>query len=101
MKARDDGIVMARETAIRCAADALLWLAERPEEMAGFLGWSGADPAALRARARDPEFLGFVLDYLLLDEDRARAATQDFGLGADALLRARAALPGGDAPHWS
>lgn len=87
----------------RVAAQALLWLAERPEEVAGFLDWSGLTPDALRARARtrDPAFLGFALDFVLLDEARARAFSLSAGLGPEEALRARAALPGGDAPHWS
>lgn len=101
MKALSDRDVMGREAASRIALDALLWLAERPEEMAGLLGWSGAAPGDLRARTVEPDFLGFVLDYLLLEEARARAFAEGARLGPEALLRARAALPGGDAPHWS
>jgi hypothetical protein len=69
--------------------------------MAGFLGWSGAAPGDLRGRSTEPDFLGFVLDYLLMEEGRARAFAEGARLGAETLLRARAALPGGDAPHWS
>ncbi|MGF1660168.1 MAG: DUF3572 family protein [Rubrimonas sp.] len=90
-----------REAAERLATEALLWLAERPEEMAGFLGWSGAAPETVRARACDPAFLGFALDFVLLDEARARAFSLAAGFGPEEALRARAALPGGDAPHWS
>jgi hypothetical protein len=81
--------------------DALLWLAARPDDVAALLAASGLGAAALRARAADPELLGFVLDFVLADEARARAFAEAHGLAPDAALRARAALPGGDAPDWT
>jgi hypothetical protein len=94
------GDVNGRSAAIALAREALLYVTERPEEMAGFLGWSGVAPSALRARADDPEFLGFVLDFILLDEARSRDFVEGEGMRPDAARRARAALPGGDAPEW-
>jgi hypothetical protein len=81
--------------------DALLWLTGRPEDVGALLAMSGAEPSELRGRAADPEFLGFVLDFVLADEDRARAFAEAHGLAPEATLRARAALPGGDAPDWT
>ncbi|MEO1000355.1 MAG: DUF3572 family protein, partial [Pseudomonadota bacterium] len=69
--------------------------------LGAFLASAGAGPADLRARAGDPAFLGFVLDFLLADEEAVRAFTSGAGHAPDAVLRARAALPGGDAPHWT
>jgi hypothetical protein len=83
------------------AADALIWLASRPGDAAALLAASGLDPSDLRARAADPAFLGFVLDFVLSDEARARDFATDHGLPPDAALRARAALPGGDVPDWT
>ena len=90
-----------RDEAAAIGADALIWLAGRPEELAALLATSGLDAAALRARAGEPAFLGFVLDFVLAEEARARAFAQAHGLAPDAALRARAALPGGDAPDWT
>ncbi len=91
----------SRDEAARLGADALIWLADRPEDAAALLAASGLGPGALRARAGDPAFLGFVLDFVLDDEGRARGFAQAHGLAPDAALRARAALPGGDAPDWT
>lgn len=55
----------------------------------------------MRARAGDPEFLGFVLDFLLSDEAALVAFAEESGLSPDRPLRARAALPGGQLPHWT
>lgn len=83
------------------ALRALMWMAEDGAALAGLLAASGLAPAELRARAGEPEFLGFALDFVMEDEGRARAFAEAADLDPEALARARAALPGGDAPHWS
>ena len=62
---------------------------------------AGAAPGDLRSRAGDPEFLGFVLDFLLADEKSLVAFTASESVSPDAPMRARAALPGGDLPNWT
>ncbi len=93
-------MVNGREAAAMGQA-ALLWLAGRDEEMGVFLGASGLAPEELRARASDPELLGFVLDFLLTDDARVTAFCDAEGLPYEAPMRARAALPGGDLPNWT
>ena len=83
------------------AIRALSWIAERDELASSFLGASGAAADDLRARASDPEFLGFVLDFMLSDEDALLGFAEDAGIPPDAPMRARAALPGGDLPNWT
>jgi len=87
--------------AIGIAQEALVWLAGRPEDLARFLAASGAGPAELRGRSADPEFLGFVLDFLLEGDAAVLAFAAAAGLPPDAPGRARAALPGGNAPDWT
>ena len=53
------------------ALKALGFLADSPDDLARFIGLSGAAPAELRTRAEDPEFLGGVLDFLLADDAMA------------------------------
>lgn len=55
----------------------------------------------MRERAADPEFLGFVLDFLLMDDATLIAFAEDEGIAPDRPLRARAALPGGKLPNWT
>ena len=91
----------AREAAETLALEAFAWIAAEEGRLARFLALSGAAPADLRARAADPEFLGFVLDFLLADEALLTAFAAEAGLAPEAPARARAALPGGDLPSWT
>lgn len=92
---------MTPDAAEKVALTALVWIAERDELASSFLGASGASASDLRERAADPEFLGFVLDFLLSDEDALLAFCEDAILKPDTPMRARAALPGGDLPNWT
>lgn len=83
------------------ALAALAWIAEREEALGALLGMSGMAPDDLRARAADPEFLGFVLDFLMQDEAMLCACAGDLSVSPEAAVRARAALPGGADPHWT
>lgn len=91
---------MKQEAAVELGASALVFLANQPEEIGRFLTVSGVEVATVRARAADPEFLGFVLDFVLSDEALAEAFCMQEALRPEMLAAARAALPGGDAPHW-
>ena len=92
---------MKRAEAVEIGERALIWLAGEPEALGGFLGASGLDPAELRARVREPEFLGFVLDFLLSDEALLLAFCAAAAIAPTRPAVARAALPGGDLPHWT
>ncbi|SET81751.1 DUF3572 family protein [Oceanicella actignis] len=92
---------MNRDAAEALALEALAWMASDPDRLGAFLAAAGADADTVRARAADPEFLGFVLDILLGDEGAVIAFCDAAGRPYDAPLRARAALPGGDLPHWT
>ncbi|MGR3782838.1 MAG: DUF3572 domain-containing protein [Albimonas sp.] len=92
---------MTPEAAERVALGALGFLAARPEELGVFMAAGGLSPDELRARASEPEFLGFVLDYLLQDETLLIDFCQEQGLPFDRPMRARAALPGGEVPNWT
>jgi hypothetical protein len=88
-------------TAEAIAHDGLLWLVNSPELAGRFLAETGAGPADLRAGAGDPAFLGALLDFLLADEARLVAFATEVGIDPAEPARARAALPGGDLPHWT
>lgn len=92
---------MRQAEAVALAQEALVWLAGQPEALGAFLAASGAAPAELRGRAGDPEFLGFVLDFVLGSEEGVRDFAAAAGIPPDRPARARAALPGGDAPEWT
>jgi hypothetical protein len=92
---------MNAEAAASMAQDALIWLAGQPDLLGQFLAASGAAPADMRRLADDPEFLGFVLDFLLGSDDLLRSFAAEAGVAPDVPMRARAALPGGNVPDWT
>lgn len=92
---------MTPDRAETLAVEALGWIAGHDELLGAFLDASGGDPSSLRARAGDPEFLGFVLDFLLADEGTLLAFCENRAISPETPMRARAALPGGDLPHWT
>ncbi len=91
---------MTPKAASEIGQSALLLLTGRPEALGRLLAESGLAPAELRGRLADPEFLGFVLDFVRSDEELAEAFCAAENLSPERLAAARAALPGGDAPFW-
>ena len=92
---------MKSEAAQHIAIQALQWIASDSELCGQFLGHCGASAEDLRTRAAEPEFLGFVLDFLLLDDSFVLAFSERAGIPPETPMRARAALPGGDLPNWT
>lgn len=90
-----------QESAETLALQALAWLAGHEELLPVFMGSTGLSSDELRNRATEPEFLGSVLDFLLMDDAWIVAFCDATGLRYDAPMRARAALPGGEALHWT
>lgn len=89
------------ESAVSTAQRALIWMSDHPEAMGRFLDASGIAPGELRARVADPEFLGFVLDFMLADEPMLLEFCAVEGCAPGLPARARMALPGGDLPNWT
>ena len=83
------------------ALQALGWLAADDEHLLQFLAMTGAGLDQIRARAMDADFHLAILDFLLLDDQRIVAFCDAHALPYTAVQTARAALPGGEAPHWT
>lgn len=92
---------MKVEAAETLALQALGWLAGEDELFGAFLGATGATPVAVAEAAGQPEFLAAVLDFLLQEDARIIAFCDAAGLAYALPLQARAALPGGQALHWT
>lgn len=92
---------MNRDSAETIALQALGWVAADPEVASDFLGAAGMEAGDLRAAAGSPDFLGAVMDYLLGDDARVIAFATQAGIAPEQVLQVRAALPGGDLPHWT
>ncbi|MEM9370087.1 MAG: DUF3572 domain-containing protein [Pseudomonadota bacterium] len=94
-------VPIAKADAELLGVKVLGWISLDADRLGVFLGQSGLSSDELAARAAEPEMLGFVLDFLLGDEDSLVACCMDLGLPPDQPMRARASLPGGDLPHWT
>jgi uncharacterized protein DUF3572 len=84
---------MTSQDAATLGLRALAWLA-RGEGVDRFLVVSGLDPAALRARAGEPELLGAVLEFVLANEDLAAAFCEEESVPARDIHTARHLLGG-------
>ncbi|WP_321831752.1 DUF3572 domain-containing protein [Thalassovita sp.] len=83
------------------ALQALGWLAGNEELLPVFMGATGVSQDDLRSQAGAPEFLASVLDFLLMDDAWVMACSEALNRPYDALIQARAALPGGAQIHWT
>lgn len=90
-----------QDAAETVALRALGWLAGNDDLLPVFLGASGTSPQELRERAGDPDFLGAVLDFVLMDDAWIRAFCDAAGLDYGDPMRARQLLPGGAQTHWT
>ncbi|MGB3690856.1 MAG: DUF3572 domain-containing protein [Jannaschia helgolandensis] len=91
---------MRQDDAEVIALGALAWLAQA-ELLDTFQSATGADRETIRGAAADPDFLGAVLDFVLLNDDWVQGVCTAQSLPFDRLLQARTALPGGQLPHWT
>ena len=92
---------MKPEAAEGLAIEVLGWLAVHDDLLPVFLGSTGAEAANLRDAADSPEFLGSVLDFLMLDDAWVVAFCDAHGRGYEDPMRARQALPGGQDVSWT
>lgn len=95
-----DAKARGRAGAETLALQALGWIAAEEGLLPVFLGATGLDPAGLRARAAEPEFLAAVLDFLLMDDAWVTGFCDAAGLPYAAPAQARQALPGASAEVW-
>lgn len=76
------------------AIAALGFLAADTERLGRFLAVTGLDPGSLRAAAREPHFLGSVLERLLSDEALLLAFAANHRVQPESIVAARQRLGG-------
>lgn len=96
-----DGVKMRQDQAETVGLQALAWLAADDELFGTFLGASGAGAEDVAAAAGKPEFLGAVLDFVMMEDAWVMAFCDRNGLAYTVPMTARAQLPGGQAFHWT
>ncbi len=92
---------MQQDAAETIALQALAWLAANEELLPVFMGASGVSVDDLKTRAQEPEFLGSVLDFLIMDDAWVMAFCDACQLVYETPMHARQALPGGAQIHWT
>ncbi|QCO56610.1 DUF3572 family protein [Pseudorhodobacter turbinis] len=92
---------MKQETAEMIALKALGWLAADEDLFGTFLGATGASVDDLSKSAQQAEFLGSILDFLLMDDAWVMGFCEAESLAYEMPMRARAVLPGGAEIHWT
>ncbi|MFN3972587.1 MAG: DUF3572 domain-containing protein [Gemmobacter sp.] len=90
-----------QETAETLALQVLAWLVGQPDTLGAFLTLTGASAADLACGARDPAFLGAVMDFVLAEDARVIDCAAALDCPPMRIAEARAGLPGGDLPHWT
>jgi hypothetical protein len=90
-----------QDNAETIALQALGWLVGNEELLPVFLGATGASVSDLAKSAKQPTFLGSVLDFLVMDDAWVIAFCDAAGLPYEAPMQARAGLPGGEQMHWT
>jgi len=94
-------MAFSQESAEAFAVGALAWLAGNEDLMPSFLGSTGASADDIRSQARDPGFLGAVLDFIMMDDAWVIRFCDETNVPYDRVMQARAALPGGEQVNWT
>ena len=92
---------MRQENAETIAIRAVAWLAGNEDLLPTFLGATGASESDLRARLAEPEFLGSVLEFLMMDDVWVVQFCDSADLAYDQIMQARQTLPGGADVSWT
>lgn len=82
------------ESAATLALSGLAYLAGSGDGMERFIAVSGLDPATLRVRADEADFLTSVLDFLLSDDEVLLGFCREESVDAPAVHMARHVLSG-------
>ncbi len=90
-----------QEAAETLALKVLTWLAADDDLFGVFLGATGAAAPDIATNAAKPEFLGAVLDFVLMDDAWVTAFCDAAHVPYDAVMSARQALPGGEQVNWT
>lgn len=92
---------LQQESAETIALQCLAWLTAHDELLPVFLGATGASGSELKENAQNPEFLGSVLDFLLMNDAWVIEFSEAHGMANETPMHARMALPGGVQVNWT
>lgn len=87
--------------AMEIATRALAAIASEPRLAGALLAMSGAEADQIRLAAQQPEFAGFVLDFVMEDDQRVMEIANAAGLTPQEMLAAQAVLNGPGGTYWT
>ena len=87
-------MAFSRDQAETFALTALGWLAGHDELLPVFLGATGASLSDVKTRAGDADFLGSVLDFVMMDDAWVIEMCDALAVPYETVQTARAGLPG-------
>ena len=82
----------SRQTAEMLAVQAFAFIAEDDTRLGSFIASTGIAVQSIRDAAREPNFLGGVLEHILADENLLIAFADSAGINPAEVARARQAL---------
>ena len=86
---------MGEDKALEIGLAVLAYVASDEAALSRFISETGVDASEFKPRASEPAFLGALLDFLFADESSLLAFCRAEKLPVNAIIKARAALPGG------
>lgn len=92
---------MPSESAETLALQGLAWLIGNEDLLPVFLGATGAGEDDIKEQAQNPEFLGSVLDFLMMDDAWIVAFCDEYTIPYDRPMMAHAVLSGHSKMHWT
>lgn len=92
---------LTRNAAETVALEAFTWLVANEDLLPVFLGSTGASQEDMRNAVNDPDFLGSVLDFILMDDVWVIGCCDALRIPYERLAQARMGLPGGEQRHWT
>lgn len=88
------------ERARDLAVDALLHLANDPEQMNQFMAGTGLQPSDLRSLSDRPDIAMFLLDFVAEDDDRICSFAKAVNMRPQDVMAARTVLSGPGSYGW-
>ena len=92
---------MDREIAETRALEVLTWLLSEGDLMQVFMGATGASQNDIRSNTLSHEFLGSILDFVLMDDRWVISCSKFLNIDPSQILLIRMSLDGGQEVTWT
>ena len=83
------------------ALEALIWLSKNQELLRDFMEKSGGTVTDIFERAKDPQFLMFVVEYCLTTDEIALKCAKALQIKPEELKEVLIMLPGSETYNWT